>query len=102
MRHDTAVKATRRAQIQILDAGVLAQGGELEPRGQFLAVTLCGLAVDKDAETLFEGEIVEGGRPALLFKRLGNASRGQGLRGGLGGRRGVRRWKLRQIMGLAM
>ena len=31
MRHDTTVKATRRAQVQILDAGFLAQGGELEP-----------------------------------------------------------------------
>ena len=31
MRHDTAVKATGCAQVQILDAGVLAQGGELEP-----------------------------------------------------------------------
>ena len=61
MRHDTAVKATRRAQVQILDAGVLAQGGELEPCGQLLAVTFSGLAVDQQTETLFEGEIVEGG-----------------------------------------
>ena len=29
MRHDTAVKATRRAQVHILDAGVLTQGREL-------------------------------------------------------------------------
>jgi len=31
MRYDTAVEAARRAQIQILNAGILAQGGELEP-----------------------------------------------------------------------
>ena len=73
MRHDTAVKATWAAQVQILDAGILAQGGELQPRGQFLAVTLRGLSVDQQAETLFEGEIVEGCRPALFFKRRCNA-----------------------------
>ena len=58
--HDAAVKATRRAQVQILDAGVLTQGGEPEPRGQFLGVALSGLALDQQAKTLFEGEIVEG------------------------------------------
>ena len=31
MRHDTAVQATRRAKVEILDAGILTQGGELEP-----------------------------------------------------------------------
>jgi hypothetical protein len=31
MGHDTAVQATGRAQVQILDAGILTQGGELEP-----------------------------------------------------------------------
>ena len=31
MRHDTTVKATRRAQVQILDAGTLVQEGEREP-----------------------------------------------------------------------
>ena len=48
MRHDTAVKATGRAQVQILDAG------------QSLAVPFSGLAVDEDAETLFERQIVKG------------------------------------------
>jgi len=49
MHHDTAVEATRRAQVQILDAGVLAQGRELEPRGKLFAVTLSGLAVNQNA-----------------------------------------------------
>ena len=59
MRHDTAVKAARRAQVQIFDAGILTQGSEPEPRGQFLAVTFSSLAVDQQTETLFELEIVE-------------------------------------------
>ena len=49
MRHDPTVKATRRAQVHILEAGILAQGGELQPRGQLLAVTLGGLAIDENA-----------------------------------------------------
>ena len=61
MRHDTAVKATWAAQVEIFGACVLAQGGEPEPCGQFLAVTFSGLAVDKQAKTLFEREGVEGG-----------------------------------------
>ena len=60
MRHDTAVKAPRRAQVQILDAGVLTQGREPESGGQFLAVSLSGLAVDQYAEALFKREVVEG------------------------------------------
>ena len=85
MRHDTAVKTTRCAQVQILDAGVLAQGSELEPRGQFLAVTFSGLPVNKDAETLFEREIVEGGRPALFVKRFGNAGQAESQKSVMGG-----------------
>ena len=69
MRHDTAVKAARRAQIQIFDAGILAQGGKLEPRGQLLAVTFSGFAVDEDAEALFERQIVKGGRPVARRSR---------------------------------
>jgi hypothetical protein len=78
MRHDTAVQATGCAQVQILDAGVLTQGRELEPRVQFFAVSFGGFAVDEDAETLFECEIIEDGRPALFFKRLGNAGQAEG------------------------
>ena len=61
MRHDTAVQPARRAQVQILDAGVLAQRGKLEPGGQFLAVTFGGLTVDQEAEALFERKGIEGG-----------------------------------------
>jgi len=82
MRHDTAVKTARGAQVDIFDTGILAQGGELEPRGQFLGVTLSGLAVDQQAEALFEGEIVEGCRPALFFKRRCNAGQAPNRNGG--------------------
>ena len=53
MGHDTAVEAARGAQVEIFDTGILAQGGKLEPRGQFLAVTFSGLAINQQAETLF-------------------------------------------------
>lgn len=74
-----------RAQVQILDAGILAQGGELQPRGQFLAVTFGCLAVDKDARALFEREIVESGLPSLLFKRLGTAGQAESQQSVMGG-----------------
>ena len=59
--HDTAVKTTGRAQVQILDTGVLTQGGELQPRGQFLGVAFSRLALDQQAETLLERQVIEGG-----------------------------------------
>ena len=61
MGHDTAVQATGCAKIKIFDTGILAQGGELEAGGQLLAVTFCGFSVNKQAETLFERQVIEGG-----------------------------------------
>jgi len=85
MGHDTAVKPTRRAQVQILDAGILAQGGELQPRGELFAVTLSGLAVDQQAESVLEREVVKGARPSLLFQRLGNAGQAESQQSVMGG-----------------
>lgn len=73
MGHDTAVNAAWRAQVEIFNACILAQGGELEPRRQLFGVTFSGLAIDQQAKAFFERQVIEGGRPALLFKRLGNA-----------------------------
>jgi|GEM_PF-2186985 len=80
--HDAAVKATGCAQVQILDAGILAQGCELQARCQLFAVTFGGLAVDQQAKTLFEREDVEGGRPALFFERRCNAGQAPNRNGG--------------------
>ena len=59
--HDTAVQTTGCAKIKIFDAGILAQGGELEARGQLLAVAFCGFSVNKQAEALFKLQAIEGG-----------------------------------------
>lgn len=101
MRHDATVKNTRRAQVHFFDACNLTQGGELELRGQPLAVTL-GVrrgndppdrflirltTVNQQAEALLERQIVEGGRSSLLFQRLGDvgqAGRQQAVMGGMG------------------
>jgi hypothetical protein len=77
MRHDAAINPTRCAQVQILYAGILAKGRELEPRSKLLGVALSGLAVDRQTETFFEREDVEGGRPSLFFKRRCNASQAE-------------------------
>ena len=69
MGHDTAVKAAWRAQVQIFDAGILAQGGEFKAGRQLLIVSFCRLAVDQQAGAIFKRKIIEGGRPALLVKR---------------------------------
>ncbi len=50
MRHDSAIEAARRAAIEILDAGGLAQCGKLQACGQALGVSLCSLAIDKQAK----------------------------------------------------
>jgi hypothetical protein len=63
MGHDTAVQATGCAKIKIFDAGILAQGGELEARGQLLAVAFCGFSVNKQAGALFKRQVIEGGCP---------------------------------------
>ena len=53
-REDSPVEATRRAQIDVLDAGVLAQGGELETGDEALGVALRGLAIDEQSQALLE------------------------------------------------
>lgn len=74
MRHDGAVDAARRAQVEVLDAGGLAQGGELETGDQALGIALSGLAINQQAEPVLESEGVKRGRGlALLVQRRGHA-----------------------------
>ena len=54
MGHDTAVEAARGAQVEIFDACILAQGGEIEPRRQLFGVTFSRLAIDQQAKAFFE------------------------------------------------
>jgi hypothetical protein len=85
--HEGAVDAARRAQIDILHAGVLAQGGELEPGGGAPGVTVGGLAVGHDADALLEGEGEQVGRAALLLEgpcHAGQAEGDQTFVGGVG------------------
>jgi hypothetical protein len=88
MRHDGAVKATRGAQIGILDAGGLPESRELQAGAQALGVALGGLVIDQEAETLLEAERLEGGAgAALLVQRAchsGQAERGKALGSGVG------------------
>ena len=88
MRHDGAVEATWGAQIKILDAGGLPEGGELQAGGQALGVALGGLAIDQEAEALFEAKRLEGwAGAALLVQRAGHsgqAERGEALGSGVG------------------
>ncbi len=51
-----AVDAAGRAQVDVLDDGVLPEGSELEPHSQAPRVALGGLALDHAAEPLLEGE----------------------------------------------
>ena len=73
-----AVDAARGSQIDVLDDGVLPQGGELEARGEALGVALCGFAIDHEAEPLLEREGGDVGRSPLVLEGLGHAGQAEG------------------------
>jgi len=73
MRHDGAVEATRRAQVEILDAGGLPEGRELQAGGQAFGGALGGLAIDQEAETILEAKRLEGWAATALLVRAARA-----------------------------
>ena len=71
VRHHGPVDATRRAQVEIFDAGGLTEGGKLQPGEKPLGITLGGFMVDQEAEPLLEAQRLEGGRgQTLVVERL--------------------------------
>ena len=77
--HDRAVDPARGAQIEILDAGSLAEGGELEPGSQAPGIALGGFPVDQQAEPVLEAQGFEGGVGTALFVQgLGHAGEAEG------------------------
>jgi len=93
MGHDGAVDAAGRAQVEVLHAGGLSQGGELEGGDQALGVPLSGLAVHQEAEPVLEAEVVERGRGLALLVQCrghaGEAERDEPLGGGMDQQDGV-------------
>ena len=73
-----AVETAGRAQVDVLDTGVLAQGGELETGCHALGVALGGFAIGHDADALLEGQGGEVRRGALFLEGLGHAGQAQG------------------------
>ena len=80
-----AVDAARRSQIDVLDDGVLAQGGELEARGEALGVALGGLAIDHEAKPLLERQGGDVGRSPLVLEGLGHSGQAEGDQAFMGG-----------------
>jgi hypothetical protein len=79
------IEPARGSQVDILDAGVLTQGGELEAGGHALGVALGGFAISHDADALFEAEGGEVGRGALFLEGIGHAGQAQGDQPFMGG-----------------
>ena len=73
-----ALDAARRAQIDILDDGSLAQGGELQACDEPLVVALGDLAVDHQAEPHLEGQRGGIGLALLIVEGLGHAGKSEG------------------------
>jgi hypothetical protein len=65
---ERAIDATRGAQIDGLDDGVLAQRGELEAGGDALGVAVCGFAIDDEAEPFFERKSADVVRSPLVLE----------------------------------
>jgi len=61
MGDDGAVETARRAQIEVLDAGGLAERCELQAGDEAAGVAFGGFAVDEEAEALLEGQAIGGG-----------------------------------------
>ncbi len=65
--------------LQILDAGSLSQGGELESSDQTLGVPFGGFAIDQQAEAVLKAEAVVCGMGlALLVQCLDHAGEAEG------------------------
>jgi hypothetical protein len=68
----------RRAQIDILDDGNLAQGGELQACDESLVVALRDFAIDHEAEPHLEGERCGIGLALLIVEGFGHAGKSEG------------------------
>ncbi len=64
---DTYIDAARAAHIDIFNAGCVTQGGKGQPGCQSLGVTLCGFAIDKQAQSFFEAEAFKHSASAALL-----------------------------------
>ena len=87
MGEDAAVEAAGRAQVDVLDAGGMAQGCELQPGSEAAGVALGGFAVDEQAGALLEGHDLAGRGAALIVERPGHAGQAEGdeaVAGGMG------------------
>ena len=73
------VDAARGAQVEILDAGGLSEGCELEPGGEPLAIAFGSFTVDQQTEPILKAKGFEGGIcAALLIKRFCHAGQPEG------------------------
>ena len=79
-----AVEAARRPQIDVLDDGLLPQGGEPQAGDQPLVLALGRLAVEQQRQPLLEGQRRDVGLSALIIERLGHAGQPEGEQAFLG------------------
>src|SRR5580704_5286691 len=81
----SAVDAARRSHVDVLDDGVLAQGGELEARCEALGVAFGRLAIDHEAKPLLERQGGDVGRSPLVVEGLGHSRQAEGDEAFVGG-----------------
>ncbi len=72
-----AIETARGAQVDVLDAGILAQGRELEAGRQAFGVALGRLPVGHDADAFLERQDGEVGRGALILEGFGHAGQAE-------------------------
>jgi hypothetical protein len=68
-----AIEAAARAKVKVLEAGALFEGGDLQQPTEPTILAMDDLALDQQAEALFEGETVGGTLGELLGQRGGHA-----------------------------
>jgi hypothetical protein len=68
-----AIESAPSAEVQVLNAGAFLEGGDLQQPAQSAILAMDDLALDQQAEALFEGETVGGTLGELLGQRGGHA-----------------------------
>ena len=74
-----SIQAARRAVIDVLDGGLMAQAGIAQPADQFLVGAVCGFAIQQQSQPFRRGEVIGLAGRDDFVERLGHAEQAQAV-----------------------
>lgn len=84
-RENGAIDTAWRAQVDVLDAGIMTQAGELETGDKASCIAIGSLLIGEHRDALLEGQNLAGGSSALFLEGSGHAGEAKGDEAFVGG-----------------